>query len=326
MATKALRESDELPWFKLYVREWLTRLLGASLAAQGALMRLLCVSWDQRSLPIDPDACRRLAGADEREWRRIWPEIREHLEELDGALVSPPLEILRTEAIGDRSSRRLGAKKTNEKRWKTASLSESLSESLSDTLSDTLSGSPSASLNGRYLRVQSSDSDSPLRGAPVRRRRDPAARQRVFEHWRKAWNHPGATLDAKRSRVIDAALQAYSEADLCRSIDGYLQSPHHCGENDRRTRYDAIGLFLRDAEHIEAGLQFADGAAAGKPSPAPISDEMRGKIAGWVERKRIQGKYRAACDLLSSFPTELKVPGWHECMEQCWANPGRTLQ
>src|ERR1700721_3075780 len=159
MATKALRESDELPWFKLYVREWLTRLLGASLAAQGALMRLLCVSWDQRSLPIDPDACRRLAGADEREWRRIWPEIREHLEELDGALVSPPLEILRTEAIGDRSSRRLGAKKTNEKRWKTASLSESLSESLSDTLSDTLSGSPSASLNGRYLRVQSSDSD-----------------------------------------------------------------------------------------------------------------------------------------------------------------------
>jgi hypothetical protein len=80
---------------------------------------------------------------------------------------------------------------------------------------------------------------------------------RVFDHWRTTHGHPNARLDDRRRRVIRTALRAYTEADLCESITGYLASPHHMGQNDRGTRYDAIDLFLRDAKHIDAGIAFA---------------------------------------------------------------------
>ena len=81
---------------------------------------------------------------------------------------------------------------------------------------------------------------------------------RIFAHWQETHGHPRARLDPKRRKVIASALKAYSEADLCRSITGYRNSPHHMGENDRNTVYDDIELMLRDAKHIEAGLRFCD--------------------------------------------------------------------
>jgi hypothetical protein len=79
---------------------------------------------------------------------------------------------------------------------------------------------------------------------------------RVFAHWRTTHGHERARLDAKRRKLIHRALASYSEADLCQAITGYLNSPHHMGENDRNTKFDDIGLFLRDAQHIDAGLRF----------------------------------------------------------------------
>jgi hypothetical protein len=79
---------------------------------------------------------------------------------------------------------------------------------------------------------------------------------RVFAHWREVWGHPRANLDAKRRKLIRDRLRDYSEADLCQCITGYRNSPHHMGRNDRHTVYDDIGLFLRDAAHVDAGLKF----------------------------------------------------------------------
>jgi hypothetical protein len=81
------------------------------------------------------------------------------------------------------------------------------------------------------------------------------ASARVFDHWRTTHQHPRAQLDEKRRKVIRRALGSYLEADLCQAISGYLNSPHHMGENDRNARYDDIELFLRDAKHIDAGLK-----------------------------------------------------------------------
>lgn len=80
---------------------------------------------------------------------------------------------------------------------------------------------------------------------------------RVFEHWRKVWNHPSAALDPKRRATIRKALAGYSADDLCESISGYLNSGHHIGQNDRNTVYDGLHVLLRDADHIDAGLRFA---------------------------------------------------------------------
>lgn len=80
---------------------------------------------------------------------------------------------------------------------------------------------------------------------------------RVFEHWRSEFRHPKASLDPRRRRAIQRALEAYDEPSLCTAISGYKLSPHHMGQNDQRTVYDDISLFLRDAEHIERGMNFA---------------------------------------------------------------------
>lgn len=78
----------------------------------------------------------------------------------------------------------------------------------------------------------------------------------VFEHWRQTHSHPRAQLDAKRRTLIQERLRQYGEADLCTSITGYLNSPHHMGQNKQGTRYDDIENFLRDAKHVDMGLKF----------------------------------------------------------------------
>jgi hypothetical protein len=79
---------------------------------------------------------------------------------------------------------------------------------------------------------------------------------RIFGHWRTTHGHPKARLDAKRRKLIRDALDGYSEADLCQAISGYLNSPHHMGQNDRATVFDDVEIFLRDSKHIDAGLAF----------------------------------------------------------------------
>lgn len=79
---------------------------------------------------------------------------------------------------------------------------------------------------------------------------------KVFDHWRQVHNHPRAQLDLKRRTLILERLRDYGEADLCTSIAGYLNSPHHMGQNKQSTRYDDIENFLRDAKHVDMGLKF----------------------------------------------------------------------
>lgn len=78
----------------------------------------------------------------------------------------------------------------------------------------------------------------------------------IFEHWKVTHDHPRAKLDKKRKALIRSALKNYEEAELCQAITGYLNSPHHMGQNDRNTVYDDISIMLRDSKHIDAGLKF----------------------------------------------------------------------
>jgi hypothetical protein len=95
-------------------------------------------------------------------------------------------------------------------------------------------------------------------------KRDDGPVVRVFAHWCSEHKHPKAVLDAKRRRAIESALKLFDEATLCIAISGYLNSPHHMGQNEQRTVYDDIELFLRNAKQVENGLKFA----RGPPAPA----------------------------------------------------------
>jgi hypothetical protein len=79
--------------------------------------------------------------------------------------------------------------------------------------------------------------------------------QVVFDHWRQVHNHPKAKLDSNRRKLIREGLQHYTADELCESLSGYLHSPHHQGQTNG-TVYTDIGLLLRDAKHIDAGLAF----------------------------------------------------------------------
>lgn len=107
----------------------------------------------------------------------------------------------------------------------------------------------------------------PSREPSTRAREAATPLEEVFEHWKQAHRHPHAKLDDKRRKLLTNALHAYDVATLCQAISGYLNSPHHMGQNDRATVYDDIEIFLRDSKHIDAGLKFYAEPPRGDLSP-----------------------------------------------------------
>lgn len=97
---------------------------------------------------------------------------------------------------------------------------------------------------------------------------------KVFIHWQQVHRKPRAKLDDKRRAAIRKALKHYSEADLCQAISGYLNSPHHMGQNQTATVYDDIELFLRDSKHVDAGLRFY-----AEPPRTDLSPKTRAIVA-----------------------------------------------
>lgn len=93
----------------------------------------------------------------------------------------------------------------------------------------------------------------------------------MFGAWIEATGKTGATrLDSKRRRLIKAALADYPPDDVIDAVRGWRQSPHHRGENERRTVFNDLGLLLRDSEHIEKFRDLARNAPAVKPAtPEP---------------------------------------------------------
>lgn len=108
-----------------------------------------------------------------------------------------------------------------------------------------------------------------------------ASAERIFEHWKAMHGHERAQFDDKRLKLVFKALDSgYSEADLCQAITGYLNSPHHMGENDNSTKYDSIELMLRGSKFIDQGLKFY-----AEPPRTERSKLMRRNVsatAGWI--------------------------------------------
>lgn len=106
---------------------------------------------------------------------------------------------------------------------------------------------------------------------PVSGKPDPVLK--LFHLWREVYNHPRALLDPKRKKKIQAALKiGYSVAELEKAIRGYKFSKFHMGENDRNTPYDGLDVILRDAEHIDRGIQLWENRPRGGDGTTPPDD------------------------------------------------------
>lgn len=101
---------------------------------------------------------------------------------------------------------------------------------------------------------------------------DPATT--VFDAWTTSTGRTGSRLDPKRRKVITAALRSYPLDDVLDAVRGWQHSPHHRGENDRRTVYNDLELLLRDASQIEKfrDLQRRAPSVIAAPPPDPIAN------------------------------------------------------
>lgn len=97
-------------------------------------------------------------------------------------------------------------------------------------------------------------------------------RVEVFNAWVNATGRTtGRTkLDAKRQRLIDAALKSYSLDEVLSAVRGWQFSKWHCGQNPGGKIHNDLELLLRDAKHIE---QFRDFAPT-----APVSAYCEGAV------------------------------------------------
>lgn len=83
----------------------------------------------------------------------------------------------------------------------------------------------------------------------------------IFSFWQKVMNSPKSVLDTNRKGLIQRALKDYTPAQLCKAIRGCSKSPHNMGRNEQNTRYNGLGLILRNAEKIERFMQLDDNQA-----------------------------------------------------------------
>jgi hypothetical protein len=110
--------------------------------------------------------------------------------------------------------------------------------------------------------------------------------QAVFDAYRK--HHPRAFAKpvpaSKEWRAIAARLrEGFSVADLIEAIEGCHVSPFHCGENDRQTKYQSLGLIVRDGSQVSKFIELA------RDGPAPVLSEktQRGQraVQSYIDRR-----------------------------------------
>lgn len=129
--------SAGLPWFKFYASDYLLDESVDMLAveAQGILVRLWCLCWRSGALPDVPDTLALRTKVDPKIMRKHWPVLRPFFTEGEDGLVSERMEKERFESKSLTESRRLGAQKTNAKRWNTP-IAERVAERLPERVAD----------------------------------------------------------------------------------------------------------------------------------------------------------------------------------------------
>ena len=105
----------------------------------------------------------------------------------------------------------------------------------------------------------------------------------IFAYWQKIMHSPKSVLDDKRRRLIIKALKGYSPADICKAIRGCSKTPHNMGQNEAKTKYNGLGLILRDADHIDRFIRNDAGqarASAGSETIEQTNERVMRELLG----------------------------------------------
>lgn len=86
--------AEKAPAFQFYPKEFLTdgNVAGMSLQERGAYITLICLCWQEGSLPVERSRLANMVGLEPRVFSRIWTHIAPCFRERGGRLVHPRLE------------------------------------------------------------------------------------------------------------------------------------------------------------------------------------------------------------------------------------------
>jgi uncharacterized protein YdaU (DUF1376 family) len=88
-----------LPYFSLYVGDFLSDTSGLDNASIGAYMKLLCHQWINGSLPTDPEKLARIAVENSEDFTLKWQDLSSKFTETDGKLYNLRLKELRKDTV-----------------------------------------------------------------------------------------------------------------------------------------------------------------------------------------------------------------------------------
>lgn len=285
------------PAFQLYVKDWLSseRITLMSLEAEAFLIRLLCLCWDNGSLPADPDKLEALLPrkCHGEPFKRVWPDLAEHFVEHEGRLYHAKLEKQRSYYLRKISAGKTGA----EARWQTDATASDSMRSHAITKGDThpfsgpLADAPEPTevmrshpfANGLPLPLPlpsktepktktESTSLVPLLPSTAEVEAASAAREEkaraltfaarvVFSYWKARMSRNGNTLfDDKRRKRLIARLRENggNVAELLHCVDGARRDDYLMGNDpDARRKFDDIETLFRDRAQVERLVMLA---------------------------------------------------------------------
>jgi uncharacterized protein YdaU (DUF1376 family) len=85
---------EKSPAFQFYPRDFLIdgNVAAMSLQERGAYITLLCLCWQEQTLPTDPKRLAHMVGVGAPAFSKLWPALKTCFQEVDGRLVHPRLE------------------------------------------------------------------------------------------------------------------------------------------------------------------------------------------------------------------------------------------
>lgn len=253
---------SSLPWFPFYGLDWARSTAGLSPEQKGVYIDLLAHAWTEGGIPADPEACRRIAGADRDEWARIWPALAEKWVAQDGRLVNLRQERERAEAeVLVEKKRRAGKASAESRRLKSGTAqpgAKASTEQVFDQVFKQRTEQRPNQITDHSTHTPSSQSDDGVPRARVRESQPPVPIEAIgvlavhdlLEQWRQAMPERAVRFSA------------LSRADI-RRFQYALQSrnPEEWGVVFRRVAASAY-LTGRDGQHPPIGLWKAIDLAA----------------------------------------------------------------
>ena len=102
--------TTKMRWFKFYAGDWSSDTQGMSAAAKGVYIDMLCMQWNGRRLPASVEE---LAAIFPDVTAKVYRELLQHFDEVDGWLINERLE----EEREDAKSRSKNGKEAARKKW-----------------------------------------------------------------------------------------------------------------------------------------------------------------------------------------------------------------